>query len=173
MPHIQDHRSAHTKSPRADFRITYHGTITTITPLSDACREWLEGNVEIEPWQRFGPSIVVEPRYVEQLAEAMIEEGLAIEIDGLFEECAGAALSPDRRGTRTKLAALTKIATAVVLVLTLAGCGPDRRAAYQSQLEADHQACLRGTMRNACVAYKLDVEKCSVITGNPIAAGCY
>src|SRR3954454_8983362 len=45
MPHTQQ------TDPQPDFRVTYHGTITTITPLSDACREWLEDNVEIEPWQ--------------------------------------------------------------------------------------------------------------------------
>src|SRR2546421_13020437 len=72
--------------PQADFRVTYHGTITTITPLSDACREWLEDNVAIEPWQRFGTSIAVEPRYVQQLAEAMIGDGLVIEPDDLSEE---------------------------------------------------------------------------------------
>ena len=43
-------------------------------------------NVEIEQWQRFGPSIAIEPRYVEQLAEAMIEDGLVIEPDDLSEE---------------------------------------------------------------------------------------
>jgi len=67
------------KAGGTDFRVTYHGTITTITPLSDACREWLEDKVAIEPWQRFGPSIAIEPRYVQQLAEAMIEEGLIME----------------------------------------------------------------------------------------------
>jgi len=78
MPHDQTRRADHA---RADFRLTYHGTITTITPLSDACREWLEENLEIEPWQRFGPSIAIEPRYVEYLAQAMIEEGLVMEGD--------------------------------------------------------------------------------------------
>ena len=78
MPHTQSHQPDHSRTPRPDFRLTYHGTITTITPLSDACREWLEENVEIEPWQRFGTSIAIEPRYVEQLAEAMIEEGFAV-----------------------------------------------------------------------------------------------
>jgi len=68
MPYAQS-------NPQPDFRVTYHGTITTITQLSDACRDWLEDNVAIEPWQRFGDSIAVEPRYVEQLAEAMIGEG--------------------------------------------------------------------------------------------------
>ena len=79
MPYAQS-------DPQADFRVTYHGTITTITPLSDACRGWLEDNVAIEPWQRFGNSIAIEPRYVEQLADAMIEEGLVTEEDGSTEE---------------------------------------------------------------------------------------
>jgi hypothetical protein len=81
MPLISAHQSDCAQTPRADFRLTYHGTITTLTPLSDACREWVEENVAIEPWQRFGASIAVEPRYVEQLAEAMIEGGLVMEDD--------------------------------------------------------------------------------------------
>ena len=84
MPHSQAHQPDHAHTPRADFRVTYHGTITILTPLSDACREWVEANVEIEEWQRFGPSIAIEPLYVEQLAEAMIEEGLAMEDDLLM-----------------------------------------------------------------------------------------
>jgi len=84
MPHAQAHQRDH--AHRADFRVTYHGTITTITPLTDACREWLEENVEIEPWQRFGTRIAIEPRYVEQLAETMIEEGLVTEGDDIAEE---------------------------------------------------------------------------------------
>jgi hypothetical protein len=92
MPHTQTHQTDHARTRRADFRVTYHGTVTTITPLSDRCRKWLEEKVEIEPWQRFGNAIAVEPRYVEQLAEAMIEEGLVMEGDGLCEE--------DRRAPR-------------------------------------------------------------------------
>jgi hypothetical protein len=86
MPHTKARQPDHAQTPTADFRVTYHGTITTITPLSDACREWVEANVEIEEWQRFGPSIAIEPRYVEQLAEAMIEEGLVMEGDDPSEE---------------------------------------------------------------------------------------
>ena len=82
MPHTRPHQPDHAP----DFRVTYHGTVTSITPLSDACREWLEENVAIEPWQRFGTSIAVEPRYVEQLAETMTEEGFVMESDELSEE---------------------------------------------------------------------------------------
>ena len=87
MPHIKAYQPVRARMKAADFRVTYHGTITTITPLSDACREWLEENVEIEPWQRFGTSIAIEPRYVEQLAQAMIEDGFLIEDDDPAEEC--------------------------------------------------------------------------------------
>ena len=76
MPYAQAQRT----DPQADFRVTYHGTVTTITPLTDLCRQWLEDNVAIEDWQRFGTSIAIKPRYVEQLADAMmIEEGLVME----------------------------------------------------------------------------------------------
>ena len=86
MPDIQDQQSQPKLAIHADFRVTYHGTITTVTPLSHACREWLEENVASEPWQRFGESIAIEPRYVELLAQAMIEAGLVIEGDDLSEE---------------------------------------------------------------------------------------
>jgi hypothetical protein len=81
--YTQTHKADHARTPSADFRVVYHGTVTTITPLTDRCREWVEVNVEIEPWQRFGNAIAVEPRYVEQIAEAMIEEGLVMERDDL------------------------------------------------------------------------------------------
>ena len=86
MPHTQDHQPDRAQTPRADFRVTYHGTVTTITPLTARCREWVEANVEIEPWQRFGNAIAVEPRYVEQLAEAMMEEGLVMEAEPSEED---------------------------------------------------------------------------------------
>jgi hypothetical protein len=174
MSHVPAEQPKAAQAPTPDFRITFHGTVTTITPLSGACREWLEANVEIEAWQRFGRGIALEPGYVEQVAEAMIEAGLVVEGGSLSEDGSGEAWSrhrgkPDLGG----VAAITKIVTAVVLVLGLAACGHNRSAAYQSQLEADHQACLNGTTPNACEAYRLDVQKCSVLTGNPAAAGCY
>jgi len=79
MPYAQADRQNRARMARADFRVTYHGTITTITPLTDACREWVEENVDIEPWQRFGNSFAVEPRYVEYLVPAMIEAGFVLE----------------------------------------------------------------------------------------------
>jgi hypothetical protein len=72
VPSNQTHQPDHVRTPKADFRVTYYGTVTTMTPLSDRCGEWLEDNVAI---QRFGISVAIEPHYIEHLAEAMVEEG--------------------------------------------------------------------------------------------------
>ena len=86
MPHTKADQPDHAQRARADFSVAYHGTITTVTPLSNACRVWLDENVAIEPWQRFGDAIAVDPRYVEQLAQVMIEDGLVMERNDLSEE---------------------------------------------------------------------------------------
>lgn len=60
----------------ADFRITYHGTVTLLHPLTPACREWIDENVATEGWQWFGGGIAVEPRYLDNLVSGMAEAGL-------------------------------------------------------------------------------------------------
>jgi hypothetical protein len=81
MPHDQLHPST------ADFRVTYHGLITTITPLTEACHRWLDENVDAEGWQWFpqrgaaGNALAVEPRYIDHVVEGMVEEGLTMEDD--------------------------------------------------------------------------------------------
>lgn len=60
----------------ADFRTEYHGTIRTITPLTNRCRHWIEENVAYEPWQWFGQRVAVEPRYLPTLVEEMLDAGL-------------------------------------------------------------------------------------------------
>ena len=67
---------------RADFRVTYHGVMPTITPLNAYCRGWIEHYVDIEPWQHFGESIAIEPGHIERLAQQMIEEGFIMEEGG-------------------------------------------------------------------------------------------
>ena len=61
--------------PSADFSVSYHGTITLLEPLTQACREWLCDNVSVEDWQWFGPRLAVEPRYLDYLVGALNEEG--------------------------------------------------------------------------------------------------
>lgn len=59
----------------ADFRITYHGTITLLEPLTPACREWIDENVATEGWQWFGKALAIEPRYLSTLVDAMLVRG--------------------------------------------------------------------------------------------------
>jgi hypothetical protein len=65
-------------SPAADFIVTYHGTVATLDVLNDSCLNWIEENVEIEPWQRLGDRrIGIDPTVAETLREALAEAGFA------------------------------------------------------------------------------------------------
>jgi hypothetical protein len=61
--------------PPSDFNIQYHGTVTLLKPLTDACAEWVEENVAAEDWQWLGGALAVEPRYLPPLVEGLIEAG--------------------------------------------------------------------------------------------------
>jgi len=58
------------------FDIENHGTIVLVRPLTPDCASWLAEHVDEEA-QWFGRALVVEPRYVEPLVTALIEEGFA------------------------------------------------------------------------------------------------
>ena len=58
------------------FNVEDHGTIVLIRPLTADVRGWLEEHTDEEP-QWFGAALVCEPRYVEPLVLALIEEGYA------------------------------------------------------------------------------------------------
>jgi hypothetical protein len=62
-----------------DLRVDFHGAVALLTPLTATAREWIDDNVEVEPWQRFGDVIAVEPRCVGELIAGAIEDGLEIE----------------------------------------------------------------------------------------------
>jgi hypothetical protein len=60
----------------ADFTIYYHGTITLLQPHTTPCLTWLLENVSHEGWQWFANnSLAVEPRYLPNLVEGLIEAG--------------------------------------------------------------------------------------------------
>jgi hypothetical protein len=58
------------------FQVENHGTIVLIRPLTDEVERWLSENVDSSV-MRFGRAFVVEPRYVEPIVTALIEEGYA------------------------------------------------------------------------------------------------
>jgi len=63
-----------------DVRFTDHGTIVLLEPLTEAAQEWVADNISPDA-QTWAGSIVVEPRYVENIVLGMQDDGLAIEIE--------------------------------------------------------------------------------------------
>ena len=62
---------------QADVEVIDHGTIVLFRPLTDACRAWIDDNVEEEAmW--FGGALAVEHRYAPYLIEGMVDNGLSL-----------------------------------------------------------------------------------------------
>jgi hypothetical protein len=59
------------------FTIENHGSIVLIRPLTSDVEEWIEEHVGGEETMYFGNAVVVEPRYVAPIVEALIAEGFA------------------------------------------------------------------------------------------------
>jgi len=60
-----------------DVFIENHGSLVLLRPASDLARGWIEDNVNDEA-QFFGGALVVEPRYVENVVEGMLADGLDV-----------------------------------------------------------------------------------------------
>jgi hypothetical protein len=63
--------------PVIDVKVENHGTIMLFRLLTDAAEEWVDENVP-DNSQYWSDSLVVEPRYAEDLALGMIEAGLEV-----------------------------------------------------------------------------------------------
>jgi hypothetical protein len=62
----------------ADIVFRNEGTIWLATPLTAAASEWIAEHISEES-QWFGPSLVIEHRFVETIATALVADGLEIE----------------------------------------------------------------------------------------------
>jgi hypothetical protein len=60
-----------------DVEVENHGSVVLVRPLSDAARAWLAEHVSPDA-QRFGGAVAVEPRYVANLVDGMIGDGLVV-----------------------------------------------------------------------------------------------
>ena len=63
----------------ADVFIADCGSVALFTPMTPVAHQWVEENVQVEPWQRMGASIACEPRCLDDLVEGMRQDGLAVE----------------------------------------------------------------------------------------------
>lgn len=65
----------------ADFRFGCHGSVVMIEPVSDEAKAWVDEKVAIESWQWMGKAFAAEPRMAADLADAIAEEGLEVEVN--------------------------------------------------------------------------------------------
>jgi len=59
------------------FTVEDHGSLMLVRPLTKDVDEWLHEHVDPEA-QWFGKALVVEPRYLPNLLNGMIDEGFVI-----------------------------------------------------------------------------------------------
>lgn len=65
----------------ADVRVRNEGTVVAFHPRTAVARAWITENVETEPWQWLGQSVVVEHRFASELVVGMLRAGLIVEGD--------------------------------------------------------------------------------------------
>ena len=59
-----------------DFDVSNHGSICLLTPLTEAAQAWVAKHIP-EDALRWGQcSIVIEPRYVEDILDGIVNDGL-------------------------------------------------------------------------------------------------
>ena len=75
MPSDQVQRSDRPNVTGADFRIDYHGLMTTITPLTDACREWLKNNIHADEQFWVGDAVATHPSTLDEVVHELVDEG--------------------------------------------------------------------------------------------------
>lgn len=64
---------------KADVLVSDHGSVVTVAPLTGDARTWVAQNVELEAWAWMGGAFAVEPRYLDNLIDGMVGDGLTVE----------------------------------------------------------------------------------------------
>jgi len=68
----------HDDPTSTDFLFRDHGSITTLLPLNDEARGWLEEHTNGDDVTWFGGALVIEPRYVGAIIDGIIADGLGV-----------------------------------------------------------------------------------------------
>lgn len=61
-----------------DIKIHNEGTIVGFAPLSEHGQEWMDANLQAEPWQLIGHTLWVDHRLAQPIIDGMTEDGLAL-----------------------------------------------------------------------------------------------
>ena len=56
-------------------------TVFRLEPRTDKAKDWMKENVQCEPYQKLGDSIVIEHHYIADIIASMIEAGLVVNKD--------------------------------------------------------------------------------------------
>jgi len=60
-----------------DFLVVNHGSLVMLTPLTQAAKDWCEEHLP-EDRQYFGRGVVVEPRYIGDIVDGIVNDGLVV-----------------------------------------------------------------------------------------------
>lgn len=60
-----------------DFTIADHGSLWLLFPQTDAAKAWAREHIDPNALA-FGKSVVIEPRYVEDIVTGIVNDGLTI-----------------------------------------------------------------------------------------------
>jgi hypothetical protein len=61
-----------------DFTISYHGSISLLTPISAAAKEWVAERISDDA-QWFGHAVMIEHRYVDDVVNDAMAAGFEVE----------------------------------------------------------------------------------------------
>jgi hypothetical protein len=63
----------------SDFTVQHEGSIILLHPHTDAARSWVDEHIGADNgFQPYWPTVVIEPRYFEAIAEGISESGLEV-----------------------------------------------------------------------------------------------
>ena len=80
IPNADQEQAGGSQASGPDFRITYHGTVSTLDLFTGAAGHWVEDNVEIEPWQWLGGALCVDIRCACDLINELAAQGFEISL---------------------------------------------------------------------------------------------
>ena len=52
-----------------------------LTPITQAAKDWIKENVQAESWQWLGHTLVIEHRYISDIVQGMVDDGLVPNTD--------------------------------------------------------------------------------------------
>jgi hypothetical protein len=67
--------------PRPDVLVEDQGTIIILVQLTETGEQWVNENLQTEPWQWVGGAVCVDHRMAAQILEGMEDDGLKLSYD--------------------------------------------------------------------------------------------